>query len=191
MAGSLNWKINVSNSVVMEDQAFVLRFKLHSSPPLYTSASNQAASRGFRLFVGDIDVSSSSNSISSTTSVATLSTAFSSTSVILSTSSAGPTSTPGVTESVKSKKIGPIVGGSVGGLAILVMSGIIAILLLRLAKKKKHEGGAGGREFNEASPIQDLYVQKGELDAVETQGSGRLVELDGNGRLPELGDRVG
>jgi hypothetical protein len=71
------------------------------------------------------------------------------------------------------------------------MSGIIAILLLRLAKKKKHEGGAGGREFNEARPIQDLYVQKGELDAVETQGSGRLAELDGNGRLPELGDRVG
>jgi hypothetical protein len=173
----------------MEDQAFVLRFKLHSSPPLYTSASNQAASRGFRLIVGDLDVSSSS--VSSTTSVATLTTAISSTSVFLSTSSADPTSTSGIAEPVKSKKIGPIVGGLVGGLAFLVMSGVIVILLLRLAKKKKHEGGAGGKEFNGARPIQDSYVQKGELDAVETQGSGRLAELDGSERLPELGDRVG
>lgn len=204
-AGSLNWKVNVSNTVVKEDQAFVLRLKPHSDPPLYTSSQNESPSRGFRLIVGDVDdktVSSSSSSITSIPS-STFSTLASTTSVL--TLAAPSTSAPAIDGSGKSTNhIGPIVGGVVGGLVLLTLLGIIVILLLRLAKSKKQEGGEreGVKELQDvgtmqelqgAGMMQDKYAYKSRVGAVEIYGVERPVELDGGRRVHELGglDREG
>ncbi|KAF2798187.1 hypothetical protein K505DRAFT_371903 [Melanomma pulvis-pyrius CBS 109.77] len=199
-AGSLNWRVNVSNAVVKTDDAFVLRLKPHSDPPLYTSTENESPSRGFRLVTGDeTDApSSSSSSFSSSSATSTsFSTLVSTSSVGASTtsatqSSASPTSTLGTTDgSGKSKSLtGAIVGGVVGGLIFVAMLAAIMFLLLRLAKRNKQEQEGGAKELDGAT----YYAHKGEMGGmgvVEIHGREKPAELsDGSGTVHELGSQT-
>ncbi|KAF2465808.1 uncharacterized protein BDR25DRAFT_345962 [Lindgomyces ingoldianus] len=185
-SGSLDWKVNVSNDVVKTDPQFVLRFKPHSNPPLFTSTDNESPSRGFILLTGNEQSSSASSSATApSTSTSTPS------STTASAQSSSSTSEP---NAKKKTNVGAIAGGVLGGLVFIGLLCAVALLLLKLAKNKKNardanrggQEGYGGAELEEGLPRREMmtgpsvkYSANG-APATEIYGREVPVELEGN-----------
>jgi hypothetical protein len=170
--------------VVREDQAFVLRLKPHSDPPLYTDTENESPSRGFRIILGDMDRQDISSSSSSSSITLVPSSTFST--LASPTSVTSLTSSPAADRSGSKSNIVPIIGGVVAGLVVSALVGVIVFLLLRLMKRKKEEQGEV-KEFGGEGVIRNRYAHESYVGAVEIQAVERPVELEGRKMVHELG----
>ncbi|KAF2710015.1 hypothetical protein K504DRAFT_533027 [Pleomassaria siparia CBS 279.74] len=185
-AGSLNWKVNVSNAVVQTDPEFVLRLKPHSDPPVYTNNENESPSRGFNLLVGP-ESDPSSSAISSASSMSSSASSSTTTSPRPSNANAGQGNE---NNAEKKSNVGPIVGGVVGGIVFLALLALIAFLL-RLAKKNKANGvrAAEVKGVEGQGPVYYKYDRVvGQGTVVEIEGRDAAVELeDGRANVHEMG----
>ncbi|KAF2822989.1 hypothetical protein CC86DRAFT_409760 [Ophiobolus disseminans] len=199
-----NWRVNVPEETVKSEKNFAFKFVTAQNPPNYIQAQPAkvlSPSRGFK-----VALAANAASVTSTrTLVASSSTAASSLASSAATSTPAASSTPSTSPTSaaanasgggggSSTPVGAIVGGVVGGLAVVAL-GVVALLMLRMMKRKKAQGSAPGYipEMGDTQTAPPMYptsqAQKYELNSPpmvqELPGNHMPVEADSNyqGRL--------
>jgi hypothetical protein len=148
-AGFYPWKINVTEAAVENDDKFVLRFRPHRKPEDYNNAGPMAPSRGFYIKLASTS--------SSTTPTPTPTPTLLSSSSPAAAATTTPTNTPAPEPEKKTSDIGAIIGGVVGGLAIVALCAIVW-LLLRLLRRKKAKAAEAYEVDASTAPFSDAYV---------------------------------
>ncbi|KAF2678282.1 hypothetical protein K458DRAFT_423225 [Lentithecium fluviatile CBS 122367] len=182
-AGFYPWTINVTDAAVKDDDKFVLRFRPHRDPEDYNNAGPMAPSRGFY-----IKLASTSSSPSPTPTPTPSST---SSTVVSATTT--PTSTPAPEPEKKSTNVGAIVGGVVGGLAVIALC-VIAWLLMRLLRRRKAKVVEAYEVAAPIVPYSDGYGADkfaARIEPPKYPGSNITMELDGRELPVEAGSGQG
>ncbi|OCK76798.1 hypothetical protein K432DRAFT_445780 [Lepidopterella palustris CBS 459.81] len=184
--GSLNWKVNISNSIVLKSPRFVFRFMPHSDPPIYTSTQNEAPSRGFYI-------EPATNSQSTLVSSASTD---SSTSLSSSSPTASPSSTTSAVASNPGLSAGAIAGIVIGAVALVALAALGMGFLLRYRNRTNRSMIAeevAKHERYEVSgmPQQESLMQyKHAADIPEFDGTQVPIEMDAMGSYGFGGPRA-
>jgi hypothetical protein len=165
----------VTEAAVKDDDKFVLRFRPHRDPEDYNNAGPMAPSRGFYIKLAE--TSSSATPTPTPTQSSTSSTAVPATTT--------PTNTP-APEPEKKSNVGAIVGGVVGGVAVIALI-VIAWLLMRLLRKRKARAAEAYEVAAPTAPYSDTDKYVGGAASAKYPGDTNMMELDGRELPVEAG----